>query len=446
MKVLRFGALAICTGAFVAGCSGYVPPSQISSVTPSSAGSSLASQTKTAASAFTVLHVFRLPAQGQNPYAPVVADSAGNIFGETNQGGNPTSGGGCGTVFELKASGAGYTENTLHRFRSEPDGCGPSGGLTIDSNGTIYGTTEWGGTTRGQGSGTVFKLAPSGSGYKYAVIYRFKDNRDGAWPVGSVLIGNGVLYGATQYGASYACAGNTEGCGTVYKLTPNGSTYKETILYVFKGGDDGLLPIAGVAMDSSGALYGTTQFGGGFGSIGDGAVYKLTPSSSGYRESVIHAFGYSGDGSTPWAPVIVESNGAVVGTTLYGGGGSNGGGMVFRLTPSGSKYQETILYRFAGGSDGSQPQAPVIEDRGIFFGTTSDGADGFPCRRDCGTIYELRPDASGYRHTVLFRFHGQTGYFPRAGVILRQRALYGATYFGGNKRKYAAGTVFRLHF
>ena len=68
--------------------------------------------------------------------------------------------------------------------------------MTIDSNGTIYGTTEWGGTTRGQGSGTVFKLAPSGSGYKYAVIYRFKDNRDGAWRVGSVLIGNGVLYGA----------------------------------------------------------------------------------------------------------------------------------------------------------------------------------------------------------------------------------------------------------
>jgi hypothetical protein len=445
MKVLRF-ALAICTGAFVGGCSAYVPPSPISSVTPSSAGSSLAPQTKTAASAFTVLHVFRLPAQGQNPYAPVVVDSAGNIFGETNQGGDPTSGGGCGTVYELKPSGTRYTEITLRRFRSRPDGCGPSGGLTIDFNGTIYGTTEWGGRTPRQGSGTVFKLAPSGSGYKYAVIYRFKDNRDGAWPVGSVLISNGVLYGATQYGASYACAGNTEGCGTVYKLTPNGSTYKETILYVFKGGDDGLLPVAGVAMDSSGALYGTTQFGGGFGSIGGGTVYKLTPSSSGYRESVIHAFGYSGDGSTPWAPVIVESNGAVVGTTLYGGGGSNGGGTVFRLTPLGSKYQETILYRFAGGSDGSQPQAPVIEDRGILFGTTSDGADGFPCRHDCGTIYELRPNARSYQHTVLFRFHGETGYFPRAGVILRQRALYGATYFGGNRHKYAAGTVFRLHF
>jgi hypothetical protein len=446
MKVLGFGALAICTGAFAGGCGGYVPPSQSSSATPSTAGSSLAPQTKAGASAFTVLHVFRSPVQGQNPYAPVVVDSAGNIFGETNQGGNPTSGGGCGTVFELKPSGTGYTESTLHRFRSEPDGCGPSGGLTIDSNGIIYGTTEWGGTTPGQGSGTVFKLAPSGSGFKYAAIYRFKDNRDGAWPVGSVLISNGVLYGATQYGASYACAGNTEGCGTVYKLTPNGNKYKETILYVFKGGDDALLPIAGLAMDSSGALYGTTQFGGGFGSIGDGAVYKLTPSGSGYRESVIHAFGYSGDGSTPWAPVIVESNGAIVGTTVYGGGGSNGGGMVFRLAPSGSKYQETILYRFAGGSDGSQPQAPVIDDRGILFGTTSDGADGFPCRRDCGTIYELLPNASGYRHTVLFRFHGQTGYFPRAGVILRQRALYGTTYFGGNKRKYAAGSVFRLHF
>jgi hypothetical protein len=275
MKVIRFGALAICTGALLGGCGGYVPPSRVSNTTPSNAESSLAPQKKTGASALTVLHVFRLPAQGQNPYAPVVADSAGNIFGETNQGGHLTSGGGCGTVFELKASGADYTESTLHVFHSEPDGCGPSGGLTIDSNGAVYGTTEWGGTTAGQGAGTVFKLTPSGSGYKYAVIYRFKNNRDGAWPVGRVLISNGEVYGATQYGASYACAGNTEGCGTVYKLTPSGNTYKETILYVFKGGDDGLLPIAGVAIGSSGALYGTTQFGGGFGSIGDGAVYKL---------------------------------------------------------------------------------------------------------------------------------------------------------------------------
>jgi uncharacterized repeat protein (TIGR03803 family) len=443
MSVLRFGALAICAAAFLGGCGGYVSTSQIPSRV--AAGSSVEMQANRGASAFTVLHVFRAPPQGQNPLAPVIADAAGNIFGETNQGGHPTSGGGCGTAFEMKPSGTRYVEITLHSFRSEPDGCGPSGGLTIDSKGAIYGTTEWGGTTTGQGAGTVFKLTPSGTGYKYAVIYRFKNNRDGAWPVGSILVSNGVVYGATQYGASYACAGNTEGCGTVYKLTPSGNTYKETILYVFKGGDDGLLPIAGVAMDASGALYGTTQFGGGSGSIGEGTVYKLTPSGSDYRETVIHAFdSTAGDGSTPWAPVIVELNGAVMGTTLYGGGGSNGGGIVFRLTPSGSKYQETILYRFTGAGDGSQPEAPVIEDRGVLFGTTTDGADGFPCRRQCGTIYELRPNSSGYQHTVLYAFRSLSGYFPRAGVILRQHELYGTTYFGGNKRKYAAGTVFRL--
>lgn len=440
MRVLGFLAIAICTGAFLGGCRGYVPASQISS--PATPGS-LETKAGHGASVFTVLHVFRAPPQGQNPLAPVIADSAGNIFGETSQGGHSTEGGGCGTVFEMKPAGTGYTEVTLHTFRSEPDGCGPSGGLTIDSNGAIYGTTEWGGTTLGQGAGTVFRLTPSGSGYKYAVIYRFKNNRDGAWPVGSVLVSNGVVYGATQYGASYACAGNTEGCGTVYKLTPSGKKYNETILYVFKGGDDGLLPIAGVAMDSSGALYGTTQYGGGYGSIGEGTVYKLTPSGSGYHENVIHAFGYS-DGSTPWAPVIVESNGAVVGTTVYGGGGSDGGGVVFRLAPSGSKYQDTILYRFAGGSDGSQPQAPIVDDRGVLFGTTTDGADGFPCRHQCGTIYELRQTKGGYQHKVLFSFHSQTGYFPRAGVIVREHTLYGTTYFGGERRKYAAGTVFRL--
>jgi uncharacterized repeat protein (TIGR03803 family) len=125
---------------------------------------------------------------------------------------------------------------------------------------------------------------------------------------------------STQYGASYACAKNTEGCGIVYRLTPSRETYTETILYVFKGGNDGLLPISGLAMDSSSSLYGTTWLGGGVGSTGIGTVYKLTPSGSGYAERVIHAFqGGRNDGATPWAPVLVEPNGDVDGTTLYGG-------------------------------------------------------------------------------------------------------------------------------
>lgn len=445
---LGFYALGLCAGVMmVAGCSrsAYVP----------SSGATFTTTARQSASRYAVLHVFRARPRGSNPIAPVIADESGNIFGETSQGGRPTFDGGCGVVFELSPSGSGYVEKTLHRFRGRPgDGCSPIGGLTIDSNGAIYGTTESGGL-RADG-GTVFKLTPAGSTYAYRVLYRFKDDRDGAWPIGPVIVDKaGVIYGATQYGAAYACAANTEGCGTVYSLTPSGSQYTEKILYVFKGGRDGLLPGAGLAIDSNGALYGTTTAGGGAGSIGVGTVFKLTPSGSGYDERVIHAFGGRRDGLYPSAPVIVEPNGAVDGTTLYGGSGDaectvegfkGNCGLVFRLTPSSSSYKEKILYNFRGGTDGSQPAAPVIDDDGVLYGTTTDGPSGsqFPCRGACGTVFELQPSASGYAHTVLYRFNPRSGWYPRAGVIVDGGALYGTTYFQGRKQSYAGGTVFRL--
>ena len=222
MRAFRSGRLAVgvCAEmALLVACNSYLP------ISPSST-SPVSGET---ASAFKVLHVFHAPARGWNPLAAVVADSAGNIYGETSQGGTPSSGGGCGTVFKVALDDGRYIESTLHRFRNKPDGCSPIGGLSIDSNGAIYGTTEFGGRTHGQGSGTVFKLS-RGSGYSYGVVYRFKDGRNGNWPVGGVLVDkSGVLYGATQYGASYACAKNTEGCGTVYRLTSSRSTYTETI-------------------------------------------------------------------------------------------------------------------------------------------------------------------------------------------------------------------------
>jgi uncharacterized protein YceK len=442
----RFSVVVCAAVAALGGCS--------SSSTIPFGQSQSAANARNRAGALEVLHVFHSPPRGMNPIAPIATDALGNLYGETSQGGTPTSSGGCGTVFELTPSGSGYLEKTLHKFRHEPDGCGPGGGLTFDSSGAIYGTTFSGGRG-GFGNGTVFKLSPSGSGYAYKVLYRFKDGRDGAWPVGGVIVGaNGVLYGATQYGASYACAGNTEGCGTVYSLTPNGSKYAEKILYVFKGGNDGLLPISGLAMDSSGALYGTTWLGGGVGSIGIGTVYKLTPSGSGYAEQVIHAFqGGQHDGAFPWAPVIIELNGDVDGTTQYGGsndasctaeGYGGNCGLVFRLTPSGSSYTESILHLFRGGRDGSQPQAPLTNNGGVLYGTTTDGATGFPCRRECGTVYALTPAKRGYANTVLYSFNERSGWFSRAGVLVSNGALYGTTYFQGSNHHYAGGTVFKL--
>jgi hypothetical protein len=445
MRLARFSrsSLALCAViAALGGCGGR------NSILPQSS-SGAADEARSGTSTLEVLHAFRDPRRGMNPIAPVVADASGNLYGETFDFAKPDPNGGCGTVFKLMPSRGSYVETTLHRFQNKPDGCSPDGGLAMDSSGALYGTTDWGGRTPGLGAGTVFKLTPVGSGYRYRVVYRFKDHRDGAWPTGGVILDkNGTLYGTTQYGASYACAGNTEGCGTVYSLTPNGSTYTEKILHVFKGGKDGLLPLGAPAMDSSGSLYGTTWLGGGFGSIGVGTVYKLSPSGSGYTEQVIHAFGGKHDGSTPWAPVIIESTGAVIGTTQYGGlsgGGSQYAyGTVFRLTPSRSTYKETIIYYFRGGSDGFQPQAPVTEDGRTLYGTTSDGAGQFPCHGQCGTVFALSLSEHRYVHSVLYHLNVGSGWFPQAGVILDNGALFGTTEYQGRRIKHGGGTVFKL--
>ena len=134
-----------------------------------------------------VLHAFRDEARHE-PIAPVVADASGNLYGETFDFAKPDPNGGCGTVFKLMPSRGSYVETTLHRFQNKPDGCSPDGGLAMDSSGALYGTTDWGGRTPGLGAGTVFKLTPVGSGYRYRVVYRFKDHRDGAWPTGGVIL------------------------------------------------------------------------------------------------------------------------------------------------------------------------------------------------------------------------------------------------------------------
>lgn len=444
MRSCRFAAGLFFAAVLLVGC-------EHAALAPFSQAGSPASVRRASGPAIEVLHVFRDAQQGWGPVAPVIADSAGDLFGETFQGGNPSLDGGCGSIFEL-TPGSNYAATILHTFAGNPDGCSPSGGLVMDSNGVLYGTTDFGGRGSGQGNGTVFKLTPAGSTYTYSVIYRFKSGRDGAWPESPLVIGyGGTLYGATQYGAAYACAKNTEGCGTIYMLLPNGSDYTEQILHAFTGGRDGLLPGSGLTANKyADRLYGTTTLGGGTGSIGLGTVYAVTLTDSGPFERVIHSFKGGTDGIDPVAPVIVERGGAVVGTTAYGGNYSGSGssrtsyGIVFRLKPRNGAYKEQIIYRFAGGSDGSQPLAPVTMIGDVFYGTTADGASGFPCSKECGTVFELSGSASGYTHTVLYHFNQSSGWYPwEAGVIDVNGALYGTTYNKGRKH-YTGGTVYKL--
>jgi uncharacterized repeat protein (TIGR03803 family) len=243
------------------------------------------------------LYSFSGSSDGGIPFAGLVSDSAGTLYGTTEEGGNKNCtiypGNGCGTVYELTpptTTNGTWTETVLYRF-SGSDGAVPAAGLIADGTGTLYGTTEFGGNSNvvcvnGYSCGTVFKLTPpgtSGGTWTETVLYSFSGS-DGEFPLAGLIFGkDGALYGTTYSGGNTSCNASiseTRGCGTVFKLTPPTTaegTWTETVLHSFNG-SDGAYPYAGLTMDASGALYGTTAGGGDPYCIGGcGTVFKLTP-------------------------------------------------------------------------------------------------------------------------------------------------------------------------
>ena len=305
----------------------------------------------------TVLHNFAGGTDdGARPDGNLLMDSSGNLYGTTWGGGSsPYCSGGCGTVFELVNSSGSYTVRVLHTF-SYGDGAYPFGGLVMDSSGNLYGTTEKGGNIGecdGVGCGTVFKLDPSGT---LTVLHSFAGGTDdGEYPAGDLLMDpTGNFYGTTT-------SGGGSGLGTVFKLDPSGTL---TFLHNFNysGGGE---PYAGLAMDPAGNLYGTTSHEGFF---GWGTVFKLDPSGT---LTVLHNFaGGKNDGAEPYAGLVMDSSGNLYGTTR--GGGASGDGIVFKLDPSGTL---TVLHNFAGGTDdGAEPYAGLVLDpSGNLYGTTYSG-------------------------------------------------------------------------
>jgi len=284
------------------------------------------------------------------------------------------------------------------------DGADPYHILIQASDGNFYGSTLSGGTSNG---GTLFKITPSGI---ESVFYSFASM---PW-AGLIQGSDGDFYGTTA-------SGGTNGRGTVFNLTLSGT---ETILYSFPAGSSE--PYCGLIQGSDGNFYGTT---GANGTSDDGTVFMITASGT---ETVLHAFPKTGtDGEIPYAGLIQGSDGNFYGTTYFGG--ANGLGTVFQVTPSGT---ETVLYSFAGGSDGEHPYAGVIQGLdGNFYGTTyQGGTSGY------GTAFKLTPSGT---ETVLYSFAGSSsdGANPEAGLIqVRDGNFYGNTYLGGASN---LGTVFQ---
>jgi len=382
---------------------------------------------------YSVLYTFTGAADGGNPYSSLYRDPAGDLYATTLNDGGAS---GCGTVVEtLFSTTLPWTEKPLHTFAGKPDdGCNPYGGLVVDKKGNLYGTTYAGGT---DSLGTVFELTPPAKkkgSWTYNVIYNFAGApKDGANPEdGLVLDSNGNLYGTTV-------GGGADGDGAAFELSPSATGFTESMLYSFKGKPDGTDPYAGLQLDAKDNAYGVTAAGG---ANGQGMVFELTPSDGVWTETPLYSFcPVTGckDGGWPSGTLVVE--GGYYGTTQAGG--AHGDGTVFEFLKAKSK--EVVLYSFQGKPDGSTPVAGLAGGtKGVYYGTTSAGG----ANNNNGMVFALTPEPSGgcpsgsnqgdfYCETNLYSFCSQAscsdGAVPIAALIQDAKGnLYGTTKQGGN--------------
>lgn len=406
-----------------------------------------------AASRERVLHTFDIATAGF-PFSGLAMDANGNLYGTTLRGGPGTCPLGCGVVFKLtKNNKGGFTYGVIHSFVGfASDGGAPFGAPIVDSAGNVYGTT----TIGGKGDcGIVYRLSPTAGGkYHETILHSFNrfitKNDDGCNPE-SYLVSDaaGNLYGTTNTGGGGGVNGTfcDNGCGSVFKLAPNGDgTYTESVIHSFpgtKGNKDGQNPVGGLVFDSAGNLWGSTQGGGN----GNGTVFELTPNPDGtYTESTLFMFTGASTGFDPNTDLVIDRAGNLYGTAVNGGLGH---GVVFRVTPQpGGGVKESIIHAFVLCNatvcpDGISPfNGLTIDANGTLYGTVDLGggssnqcSTGTPAL-GCGIVYKLTPNAQGkFTETILYRFQGfADGAEPEDDrlVIDASGNIFGTTAEGGN--------------
>src|SRR3984957_9749480 len=288
-------------------------------------------------------------------------------------GGSQTVIGPPGSEYQTTAKPQPHSFKVLYRFAGGRDGAYPIAGLT-DINGTLYGTTDEGGSNEcaSVGWGTVYSISTKGV---EKVVHRFGIGADGAFPAGRLEEFGGTLYGTTAGGGEF-------GFGAVYRTTTSG---REKVLHGFEAGyADGSEPETNLVA-VNGTLYGTTYIGGSTSSSqcsydGCGTVYSV---GTGGAEKILHRFGQASDGQLPEAG-LVNVRGVMYGTTDLGGGSPpEGKGIVFSIPTTGA---ENVLYRFQGPPDAEEPQANLIDWGGKLYGTTSAGGTATQCTDGCATV------------------------------------------------------------
>jgi uncharacterized repeat protein (TIGR03803 family) len=391
-----------------------------------------------------ILYSFHPQLNGQLPGGGLISDSAGHLYGVTQNGGAYNN----GTVYMLSPNAHnGWTETVLYSFKGSvggaADGYNPVGALTFDSAGNLYGATTWGGNGKAQ-VGTVFKLTKSNGKWNETIVWSFQqsNSKDGFNPQGGLIFDKaGNLYGTTRFGGGYTnvnCSFDG-GCGTVFQLRPQaGGQWNESILYVFQGHSDGGYPNDSLVMDSSGNLYGTSSGSATF----TGVVFEVSPEKNGgWTEATLYNFTGDSPGLGPSGGLIFDQAGNLDGVT-YGGGECEGCGTVFQLVAgSNGKWSEKTLFDF-NGSDGEEPSGKLLLDQqGNLYGTTVAGGTG-GITDGKGVVFELTPSSGGqYGESVLWNFTGgNDGETPSYGVI----AGPGGVLYGTNSNAPIAGVVFQL--
>lgn len=405
----------------------------------SSAPSADPPSTKPPASAFNVIYRFGVrPGDPMQPFGPPIQANDGNFYGTTISGGANTCSivpHSCGALYKLTPAGV---LSILHSFGSTPtDGYAPNSTLVQGLDGALYGTTGLGGEF---GFGTIFRVTTNGT---LAVLYSFgTSSSDGKSPAGGLVqTSDGSLYGTTVAGGAGDCGSPSTGCGTVFSLSPSGHM---TTLHSFGSlPGDGRRPYGSLVLASDGNFYGTTAAGGlncrGF-SNGCGTVFKMSPSG---QLSVIRALGQTlSEGAVPLGTLLVAPDGMLYGTTSSGGqnycSSLSGCGTVFRITMAG---EMTVLHAFGSSPTDGQGPAPALmwaRDGGLYGATRSGGVHGN------GTLF--RYTTSGALE-VLHSFNARSvedGGDPAGGVLqARDGTIYGTTFYTGDSLGGApSGTVF----
>jgi uncharacterized repeat protein (TIGR03803 family) len=346
-----------------------------------------------------MIHSFGDTADGASPTPSLIFDGQGNLYGSTYFGGKSPScpASGCtGIVYELSPTTSGPWKLTvLHTFTGGAGGASPIG-LVFDSAGNIFGMTQTGGNMSGvcassSGCGTAFRLSPkSGGGWQFTSIHTFNGN-DGLSPQGSLLVdASGNLYGSTAWGGNskYCSTYGLNGCGTVFRLTPTGKGgYGISGLHHFSDLGDGANPGSLLVFDASGNLYGGTGQGGS--SAPYGVIFELSPTASGpWTFNSIHNFTDSTSGKGIYGGLTIDAAGTIYGSSPYGGTQACDCGAVFKLAPGTNGWTFTLLHAFTGSNtDGFNPGGNLILDSsGNLFGITFLGG-----AYSGGTFYEITP-------------------------------------------------------